>query len=180
MTLTRRGPATTFTLTLAGETGHGLPASFTSGPVPVGAGQTASITGIHWGSLAATALTVRVGGKRLELANRARSVRLVNIARVKEVAGTGQHVSLVVAGSLAKLPSGSDVAIVWVVRRGKTVLARHEVALEAQRGPFTSSWSVRLAKARGITFTAVVVAVGAQGSTELSGTASRSLTFSVG
>ena len=57
VTLTRRGPATTFTMTLSGETGNGLPASFTSGPIAVGPGQTARITGIHWGSLAGTSLT---------------------------------------------------------------------------------------------------------------------------
>ena len=121
-----------------------------------------------------------MGTKSLKLRNRAKTVRLVSTAKVREVAGTHQHVSLVVTGSLAKLPAGSDVAIVWVVRHGKTVLARHEVSLEAQHGSFSSSWSLRLAKAKAITFTAVVVAVGAKGTTEVSGTASRSLTFSVG
>ncbi len=178
VTLTRRGPATTFTMTLSGETGNGLPASFTTGPVPVGAGQTASITGIHWNSLAAASLTARVGGKSLKLRNRAQAVRLVDIARVKELAGAHQHVSLVVAGSLAKLPAGSDVAIVWVVRKPSSPATKWP--LKAQHGSFSSSWSLRLAKATGITFTAVVVAVGAKGATELSGTATRSLTFSVG
>ncbi|MGA3218106.1 MAG: hypothetical protein ABSE77_03345, partial [Acidimicrobiales bacterium] len=180
VTLTRRGPATTFTMTLSGETRNGLPASFTTGPVPIGPGQTASINGIRWGSLAGTSLTARVGGKTMKLHNRSKAVRLVNIGQVKELAGAHQHISLVVGGSLAKLPGGSDVAVVWVVRHGKTVLARHEVALEAQHGSFSSSWTLRLGKEKGITFTAVVVAVGTKGGTEVSSTATRSLTFSVG
>jgi hypothetical protein len=180
VTLTRQGPAATFTMTLSGVTRNGLPASFTSGPVPIGPGQTASISGIRWSSLAGTSLTAHVGTKSLKLANRAALVHLVNIAKLTELAGTHQHVRLVVTGSLAKLAGGSDVAVVWVVRHGKSVLARHEVALEALHGSFTSSWTVRLGKAKGITFTAVVVAVGTKATTEVASAATRSLTFAVG
>jgi hypothetical protein len=179
VTLARRGSATTFMVALAGELANGLPASFTSGPVPIGPGQTASISGIHWGSLATTSLTVQVGGKAMKLRNRAHAARLVKLVQVKELARSHQHVSVVVSGSLAKLAGGSDIAIVWVVRHGKRVLARHEVALEARQGAFSSSWTLRLAKARGITVTAGVVAVGTEAATVLSSTATRSLTFSV-
>ncbi len=180
ITLARRGPATTFTMTLSGESHNELPGTFTTGAISIGPGQTASISGIHWTSLAGASLTARVGGKSWKLRNRTAAFRLVNIGQVQELPGTHQHVRLVVTGSLAKLAGGSDVAVVWVVRHGKSVLAQHEVALQVQHGSFTSSWTVRLAKAKGITFTAVLVAVGRKGATEISSTATRSVTFSVG
>ncbi len=178
--LSRGGPAATFTVALSGEVHNGLPATFTSRPISIGSGQSARLSGIRWSALAASSATLTVGGRHLQLRNLSTAVHLVTISKLRVVPRAHRHVSLVVIGDLSKVPGSTMAAIVWVVHRGKRALARHEVVLAVGHGPFTSSWTVLIAKAKGDTFTAEVVAVASEGTSEESGTTARSVTFSVG
>ena len=167
-------------MALSGEVHNGLPATFTSRPISVGSGQSARLSGIRWSALAASSAMLTVGGRHLQLRNLTAAVHLVTISKLRVVPRAHRHVSLVVIGDRSKVPGSTTAAVVWVVHRGKRALARHEVVLAVGHGPFAASWTVAIAKAKGDTFTAEVVAVASEGTSEESSTTARSVTFSVG
>ncbi len=176
--ISHTGPPVTFTLSAASEPRNGAPATFVSGPISIGPGQVAHISGVRWTSLSGAELTVKVGGRTIKLHNRAPSVRLLNTGTVRVL--TVKHkIHLVVTGSVSKVGKGSNVAVVWVVRDGTRVVARHEVALIAQHGRFSATWAPALAKSKKLTCTVAVIAVRTAGGTA-SSSVTKSVTFAVG
>jgi hypothetical protein len=180
ISFSHQGPATTFTLALSSALHNGAPATFDSGPLPVGSGQTAVITGAHWSSLAVAKLAARVGSKTLTLHDRAPVVRLVRLATFKVAAAPRQTERLSVTGYVTRAGRGSRVAIIWVARDADGVVAKHALALGPENGPFHASWTVKLIPAKVLRATAGIVAVAGNGGTIVSSSVSRSLTFSVG
>lgn len=177
--MAHNGPATTFTLTLSSEPHNGLPSSFTSGPISIGSGQTATISGLHWSSLSSGTISVKVGKHRVLLHNRAPLVRLVSVRQVAVHQLSHHQVQLVIAGKLASRAGAARVVVLWVVRSGKKLLARHDALLSPQQGAFRASWTVKLAPAKDLTLTTEVVAVSEKGANAASSTVTRTTTFSV-
>jgi hypothetical protein len=177
--LSHSGAPTTFSLTMSSEPRNGLPSSFTSAPISLASGKTAIISSVNWKALANSSVIVRIGKRLVQLHNRARTVHLATISKLRVTHGSRGKVQLLLTGRLASLPGGTTAAAVWVVRQGKHVLARHEFVLQVHSGTFTSSWTVPLRSAQGLTFTAEVVAVGRQAAAEVSAAVSSSVKFSV-
>jgi hypothetical protein len=175
VTLTHRGGAVTFALTLSGDPRGGLPASFTSGPVNVGPGQAMTLSGINWGHLASAQLSVRVGKRDLRLDNRLKTAQLAAIGQLQVLPGTHHRLRLVVNGKLSGLAPGSTAFAVWLVHKAKRVIAQHSTSLQPKNKGFTASWAVRLVKAPGLTFSAEVVAVSMKGAVAHSSVATRSI-----
>jgi hypothetical protein len=176
--ISHTGPQATFTLSASSEPRNGAPATFVSGPISIGPGQVAHITGVRWTSLSGAELTAKVGARTIILHNRAPSVRLLNTGTV-HVLTVKHKIHLVVTGSVSKVGKGSNVAVVWVVRDGKRVVARHEVALIAQHGRFSATWAPALAKSKKLTCTVAVIAVRTAGGAA-SSSVTKSVTFAVG
>jgi hypothetical protein len=175
VTLVHHGGAATFALTLSADPRGGLPASFSSGPVNLGAAQVMSLPSVNWGHLATARVPMRVGKRALLLGNRLKALHLAEISKLRVLPSTHHRLRLVVNGKLSGLGPGSSALAVWLVHKGKRLLARHSVALPPGDEKFSASWSVQLPAARGLTFSAEVLAVSMKGAIARSDVATGSI-----
>jgi len=171
------GAPTTFELTLSSEPHNGLPATFTSGPISISGGQTATISGIHWGSLSSGTIGVKVGKRQMVLHNHAALAHLVSVRHVIVHQLAHHQVQVVVTGRLTSQSGALSGVVVWVIRSGKTVLAHHSTSLGRTGGPFSATWTVKLAPAKGLALRTEVLAVSEKGPTAAASTFTRSTTF---
>jgi hypothetical protein len=179
VTVSHRGGAAAITITLSGQLRGGLPTSFTSGPVSVGPDQAVTLSKVSWGGLATDRLSVRVGDRTLVLRNQLKLARLATITTLHAMPAAHHTVRLVVDGRFGRLLApGSTAFVVWLVHRGKRVIAQHSAALLLKDKGFSSSWTVHLGKATGLSFSAEVVAVAVRGTAEASSVATSSLELS--
>ena len=185
LSLARQGGAATFNLTLSGELQGGLPASFSSGPIKLGPGQTLTVPKVNWGNLTTARLLVRVGNRSVQFGNRLKLGLLAKITKLQAVPAlqrakrTVRHgLRLSVKGRLAGLSPSGNVVVVWVVHRGKRTVARHIATLLPKDKPFSSSWFAPISQTSGLTFSAEVVAIATQGATRSSSVATSSLALS--
>ncbi len=126
-----KGPATTIELQLSTASREGAPASISTGPIKVGAGQKASITPTSWSSLGAVRVTVAGRGlsrtRLLHGVGRLRTpVRKLSLSVKK---GAGLTRTLTIAGKLKALPSGSQLKYIWEVYEGSKLIAHHVLTL---------------------------------------------------
>ncbi len=123
--LAHKGKPTTFTITLSGLDNHHAPETFKSGPLHIGPGGKASIGAINWGSLQGSTIELTIGGRRLRIANRLRAPQLASIARLSATKLRGHAVSLTIATRPRRLPAGTQVVFLWIVKQGARRIASH-------------------------------------------------------
>ncbi len=140
VTFVHHGRATTFKIELSSLQHNGSPSNFSSGPLRIGAGQTAHITGVRWSNLIGSTLRVRIGRRTLTVANRARALKLARIARLSAVAGRHGAITLSINARTRRLPRGAAVALVWLVRRGHHLIATHALPVTSTKPGFTRTW----------------------------------------
>jgi hypothetical protein len=162
------GRATTFSFTLSSLQHDGAPGSFASGPIAIGARQTASISSIRWSNLGGSTLKVRIGRRTLTVVNHLKPRRLVRTTMLMAHKTRDDTEKLTVHATLARLPHGATIAIAWLVRHAGHTVARHVVRLASNRRALRRTWTFE-PKAIG-TYTAtarviVVTPVGATGVT---------------
>lgn len=179
--LSHSGKATSFTLTMSGAQSHGLPQTFSSGSIKIGAKQTATITAPHWGALGGATLKLRVGKHTVTLHNHTKKPKGARISNLR-VTSTHKHphkLSFHVTAKLPRLATGSQAFVIWLVHRGHHLLKRHQVVLRATKRVVNARWTTTLAKAKGLRITAIIVTIAVHGTTERSAAASRSARFAV-
>ena len=164
LTFVHRGAATTFTLALSTLEHNGAPSSFVSGPVPIGRGQTARITGVGWSSLGTRALRVRIGTRTLTLFNRLHVAQLARISRLRTTGGRHGALSLAITARLARLPRGAVVAFVWLVRSRGHLVATHALPVTAGFGrTLTRTWTFKPRRGSRYQLTARVLVLAPRG-----------------
>lgn len=183
VTLSHTGGATTFSITLSGSQPKGLPQTFTSKSIKIGAGKSAHISGISWGHADGT-VTVRVDGKSIVLHNLTKAAHGVKLTHV-HVSRKGAHtLDAVLNAKLPALPKGSQAFAVWLVRFGHKLLATHQVALRNATRSITSKWLINLAKHKKwrhkrLTFTASVIAIAVHAGNETTAVGHRTTRYRV-
>jgi hypothetical protein len=148
LSFAHRGAAASFTLTLSTLAHNGSPAMFSTGPIHIAAGQTATISGAQWGRVTGSRLRIRIGGHALTVANRMRPPHLVRVAGLTVAAGRGGALMLTLRAKLSRLPRGAVVALAWIVRRGGHLTATHTVTATVVHGALARTWPFR-PRARG-------------------------------
>ncbi len=174
ITLTHIGAPTTVSVVLSGTQPNGVPGTFSTGPITIGAGQTAKIGAIHWGSLAKSTVTVRTGGRTLVVHNHAAAPPTARITRVSVKRLAKHKVTLSVRAALPALTKGSAVSVLFLVRRGNQVVAKHVVAASSAHRALSASWTTALPAGAVLTCTALVVTSTVRGGATAVGLASRS------
>lgn len=177
LTFTHHGTATTFSLTLSGLGPRSAPTVFQSGPLHIGANESARIGAIRWSSLGSSTVRMTIGGRSIVVANHARSAHLASIRTLTAKRGRRGTVSLTIATGRRHLPTGARLAFVWTVRSAGRLVSTH--AQVAAANARSASYTFK-PKGRGhFTLTAVVVVVTISGVTQSSSEATRKLTFTV-
>jgi hypothetical protein len=185
--LKHRGPATTFTFSVTSVQPDGPPATFESGPLDIGANQSASVTDVDWDALAAGTVRVTIGRHTITLHNHMQPPRLATIRRlraepVKPRERATTAVSLTVSGLLRRPPAREETtaAILWTVSRvgGHKVVARHTMPVSARPGPVTAAWKFDAPRAGHYTLAASIDVVSTNGINASTSVTSRSLAFS--
>jgi hypothetical protein len=183
VTLSPTGKATSFTLTLSGSQSQGLPETFSSGPITIGAKQTAKITDTHWGALGGGSLKLQIGKRTVTLHNHTKKPKGAKIIKLHVTSTHKKHhahqVTFTVKAKLPKLAKGSQAFVLWLVHRGHKLLKQHRLVLLATKRAVNAKWTTKMPKAKGLKFTAVIVTIAVLGTTERSAATSRSTRFSV-
>jgi hypothetical protein len=179
VTLSHSGPATRFTLGLTGSAPNGLPETFTTRPISIGANQSAHLGGIKWGATGGR-LTVKIGGREITVHNLTPAPRAANITRLHVARKGRRKLDVSLKAKLPSLPTGSQAFVVWLVHRGHKLLASHHTALPASKRAVSTRWLIALAKHKNLRhkklrFTAVVLTIAIHGATERAATKTRSV-----
>jgi hypothetical protein len=172
------GGSTTVALTLSAAGADALPKTLTTKSLQVGSGQKVSINGITWTKLGAT-VTVHIGGRTLKLHTTSRATKAATIQHLSVTSAAKHKTKLAITAQLPKLAAGSQVELVWLVHRGHHRVATHVVGLTTFKRREHLSWTTRLKKARGLTFTALIVTIAVHGAAESSAAHTRSKSFRV-
>jgi hypothetical protein len=175
---THKGGATAVALTLSAVGAHALPQTLTTKSVNIGPGQGLSITGISWNRIGTT-VTVHLGGRTIKLRATARGTSAATIAHLSATSAPKHKVRLAITATLPKLPAGSQVEMVWLVHRGRHLVATHHVDVVSLSRRQHLSWTTRLKKGQHLTFTAVAVTIAVHGTAESGAARSRSKAFHV-
>lgn len=175
LSLVHHGPATTFSISLSGQSPTSLPGVFQSGPLPIGAGQAAQIGSIPWDSLTGTALKVSIGGHTLTVPNRYDPAPLASITSLTATKTGKRTVSLAIRAALHELPAGAQVTFGWAVQRGGHVVGTHALLVPA--GTNTASFTFTAKNPGRYTLTATVTVITPTGPTPSAVSTSRTLTF---
>ena len=183
VTLSHTGAATTFTITLSGNTKGGLPQTFTGKPIALGANQSAHVDSISWGRSGGT-VKVKIGGKTITLHNLTAKPRGAKITTLHVSKKSKKTIDGVLKVKLPKLPTGSQAIAVWFVHNGHKLLATHRVVLSIGKPSVTSNWLIKLSKHKKwrhkrLTFTAVVVTIAVHGGAEKAASSHRSTHYRV-
>ncbi len=183
VTLSHTGAATTFTITLSGNTKGGLPQTFTGKPIALGANQSAHVDSISWGHSGGT-VKVKVGTKTITLHNLTAKPHGAKITTLHVSKKGKKAIDAVLKMKLPKLPAGSQAIAVWFVHNGHKLLTTHRVVLSTGKRSVTSRWLIKLAKHKKwrhkrLTFTAVVVTIAVHGGAEKAASSHRSTHYRV-
>ncbi len=175
LSFVHHGRATTFSITLSGQSPASTPGVFQSGPLPIGAGQTAQISSIKGDSLTGSALKVSIGGHTLTVRNRYHPAQLTRIISLKATKTGKRAVSLTIRAALHQLPAGAQVTFGWAVQRRGYVVATH--ALLAPAGTNTARFTFTANHPGRYQLTATVTVITPTGPTPSTVSTSRTLSF---
>lgn len=121
-----------------------------------------SLPTVNRGHLATAHISMRVGIRVLLLNNRLKALHLAAISRLA-LPSTHHRLRLVVNGKLSGLGPGSSALVVWLVHKGKRLVAQHSMALRPLDEKFSASWAVQLPTTPGLIFSAEAFAVSMEG-----------------
>ncbi len=180
------GPASTVALQLSSVSPSGLPVAFSSGPVHIAAGQSATFTPTSWSGLGAVAATISGHGahrrRRLLLRNRLQLPAPVHGLALSVRHGAGRTRVLTIKGRFGKLPSGAQLQLVWIVKRGVGTLERHVLTLtpsQLRQGAHSESFTYTAPAAGRYSFTGRATLIVTHGIIEQCRSTARSVSLTV-
>jgi hypothetical protein len=130
------GTSMPFTLRLTSLQKHASPVAFDSGPLQIGAGETATFSPADWSNLTAVSMTLRGPEgqeRRTILPNHLKKIPLVRIVRLDvddKIAKMPRSRSLEIASRLGTIPPGSQVEVAWTVSKAGRTISHENRALD--------------------------------------------------
>jgi hypothetical protein len=152
VTYRHSGAATTVTFDLGYSDTGALPATFTTKGIAVRNGDVLVLRSARWRALGSSriALTIMRGGdsSHATLGNRVRGARQLRLGALTDSAAPAKKRRLGIALTIArKPPAGTQASVVWVVSKGRKVVARkvqNLTAAQLRKGKRTYRFDVKL------------------------------------